>query len=95
METKINTSTRIFKASLIGTLLFLSSCTKHKIDPETPPAVTGVIGIHLHTNIGVNEVDSGMLAMDENGRNIQLNIAQFYISGVVLKKTDGSAVSLG
>lgn len=90
----MNKSIKILNTSLAAALLIFSSCTKHKVDPETPPPATGVIGIHLHTNIDVNEVDSGMVAMDANGRNIQLNIAQFYLSGFVLKKTDGSTVSL-
>ncbi|MGZ3862117.1 MAG: MbnP family protein [Bacteroidia bacterium] len=93
MKTTIK-SAGILKISLAASLLIFTSCTKHTVAPEAPPATTGVISLHLHTGIGMNEVDSGTIAMDANGRNIQLNIAQFYISGVILKKTDGNSVTL-
>lgn len=92
MKTIIN---KILKTSLASALLIFTSCKKHTIEPVPAEATPmGIIGMHLHTNIDTTEVDSGMIAKDANGRNIQLNIAQFYITGVVLKKTDGSSVSL-
>jgi hypothetical protein len=61
------------------------------------PTPMGAISFHIHSNIDTSEVslatpgvNTGKPVKDASGRNIQLDIAQFYISSVTLKKTDGT-----
>ncbi|MBS1646098.1 MAG: hypothetical protein JST67_02025 [Bacteroidetes bacterium] len=83
---------KIILTQLVISLLFFSC--KKKEETQTPPTPLGTAALHLHTNINNNEVDSGMIASDDLGRKIKLNIAQFYISNVTLKQSNGSTVAL-
>jgi hypothetical protein len=69
------------------------SCKKDSTtSTTTPPTPMGTIAVHLHTNIDTTEVDSGIVVLDNSsGKKFQLNIAQFYMSGVVAHKADGTA----
>ncbi|HTA63642.1 MAG TPA: MbnP family protein, partial [Bacteroidia bacterium] len=84
----------------ITTILILSiitffSCKKKDSTNPTPPTPMGTIGFHLHTNIDTTEADSGVVVVDHvSGKKFQLNIAQFYISGIVAYKTDGTPESI-
>lgn len=74
-------------------ILGVFSCKKDQT--IAPNNATGILYFHLHTNIDSNEVavyDS--VYSDANGRNFSLNLAQLYISGITLRKTDGSVVNL-
>lgn len=77
---------------LIGTIVFFS-CKKDSNTSQTAaPIPMGTIAMHLHTNIDTTEADSGLIVMDNaSGKRFQLNVAQFYISGIVAYKTDGTA----
>ena|ERR1051326_1341595 len=82
---------KIFSIALYAALAImipLSSCKK--VDNSPAPTPTGILAFHLHTNIDTAECDSGTIATDATGRKFQLNIAQMYISGVKLKKMDGT-----
>lgn len=63
-----------------------------KKDPAPTPK--GTLLFHMHTNIDTNEVDAGVVAVDEDGRHFRLDKAQFLVSGVELKKADGTYLSV-
>ena len=86
---KIKLTTSIF---LVMSILFFLSCKKKDSITPTPPTPMGTIALHLHTNIDTTEADSGVVVVDHvSGKKFQLNMAQFYISGIVVYKTDGTA----
>jgi hypothetical protein len=84
------------------------SCKKNTETPAppAPPAPStpmGAISFHIHSSVDTSEVMlsmpsmpdmGGMPVKDSSGRNIRLDIAQFYISGVTLKRADGSSFTL-
>jgi hypothetical protein len=70
-------------------LLFSASCKKETAAPS--PVVMGHFYFHLHSNINTTELDStNPIALDANGRQIKLTVAQCYISAIRLKKPDGN-----
>jgi hypothetical protein len=81
-----------YSFKIIALILFISaaffSCKKSTTDmpPLTP---RGTFALHLHTDIDTSEIDSGGVGRDALGRQIQLNLAQFYFSNVTLISTDG------
>lgn len=80
----------------LGIFVMISfSCRKKDSATSTPPTPKGDLYFHLHTNIDTTEADSGVVYHDATGRNFQLNIAQFYLSGIALKKADGSVYNIG
>ncbi len=68
-------------------VLFLfatGGCNKEKVP-------TGRLKLHMHTYINDEEVDSaGKLYPDANGRLMALTTAQFYLSNISIKSTDGN-----
>ncbi|MCW3124860.1 MAG: hypothetical protein JWO03_518 [Bacteroidetes bacterium] len=74
---------------MVAVVLFLTGCK----DPA-PATQTGMLMFHLHTNLDADEVDAGDVHTNWNGKNIQLDRAQYYISGVKLIKADNSTVSV-
>jgi hypothetical protein len=81
--------------AMLPVILFFCSCKKKDNSTASSiPIPKGDLYFHLHTNIDIAEADSGIAYRDANGRKIQLNIAAFYISGIVLKKPDGTNYSL-
>jgi hypothetical protein len=81
----------LFKITLLFAVLVLTSCKK--TTDTTPPTPTGYIGIHIHTNLDSTEVDSGDV-VSISGRKAMLSVAQFYAYNFVIRKTDGSSVTL-
>ena len=82
---------KIIKLILLISITALFSCKKDNTTTATPPTPMGTVAIHLHTNIDTTEADSGMVVLDNiSGKRFQLNVAQFYISGVVAYKADGT-----
>jgi len=81
-----------FLIAIVSLVCFLSACSK-KNNPA-PATPMGVVYFHIHTDIDTNEVDSGVVAKDASGRHFQLNLAKFYLSGIVLYKADGSTYTL-
>ena len=88
MKPLLNIFTTIF---ICGSLVFASACHKPNNNTGTPK---GILYLHIHTDIDTNEVDSAVVAMDSSGRHFQLDLAQFYISGVILTKSDGSTYAI-
>lgn len=87
----------ILKNTIIISLVIMAvaSATSCKKDTTTPapaaPAATGLLAFHLHTNIDSTEADSGSVVLDHvTGMQYKLSLAQFYISGIKLKKSDGT-----
>ena len=76
--------------TVLSALFF--SCTKNK--STNAPTPKGLLYLHLHTNIDTNEVTAGTAVYDSDGRHFQLDVAEFYISGITLHKADGSIVTL-
>jgi len=92
MKTKTNL---LIKLAVITCLTVFFSCKKK--DTTVAPAPTtpmGTLAFHLHTNIDTTETDSGRICKDAGGRRFQLNVAQFYASGIVAIRSDGSKVPL-
>jgi len=81
---------------IMATTGSVTSCKKESATPAptTTTAQTGVLGFHIHTMIDTAEADSGLVATDLTGRRFQLDIAQFYISNVKLKKLDGTFITV-
>jgi len=88
----------VLPAVLLVMLVF-ASCKKDKTPDPTPDpnevTPTGTLMMHLHTYIGINEVDAyNIVYTNESDRKISLSMAQMYISGIELVKADGSIYSL-
>lgn len=71
---------------ILAAVAVFSACKKEQT------VETGKLYLHIHTNIDSTEAEAGVPATDANGRHFQLDTASFYISGVILKKADGSTV---
>ena len=90
---------KISISSVFLLILIASSCKK-KTDSPTPSSTTstsssnGVLYFHLHTDIDTNEYSYGDTIKNADGRKMTISIAQLYISGVKLYKTDGTSVSV-
>lgn len=82
---KINKLPVLFAAAFPA--LFFSCKNDHIDQTETG---TGIYVLHLHSNIDTNEIELGNIYRDADGRQIKLTTAQFYISNIRLKKTDGT-----
>jgi hypothetical protein len=50
--------------------------------------------MHLHTDVDTTEVDTAVASKDHSGRKIKIKIAEFYASGIQLRKADGSFYAL-
>ncbi len=71
---------------------FLGSCKK---DATPAPVGMGHFYFHLHSNVYNTELDTTYpVATDANGRQIKLTTAQFYMSAIRLKKSDGTFLDL-
>ena len=89
----MKTKTKLILALVITSLFSITSCKKHPVEPVQTP--TGILMMHLHTNIDTTEVDAyDSVYTDETGRRMSLNLAQMYISGVQLVKLDGSTYEI-
>lgn len=84
-------STSLFVAVL---LIFFGMATISCTDKTPAPTPTGTFYLHMHTDIDTNEVDAGTVAVDADGRHFQLDVAKFLITGVQLKKTDGTFLAV-
>jgi len=92
---KKNIKYLFYIASLLAITLF--SCKKKDPPaptPEPPPA-NGTVMLHLHTNADTNEVDTyNQIYTMTGGRKISVSIAQLYVSGIQLVKSDGSVLDI-
>jgi hypothetical protein len=68
-----------------------NSCKK---DDTPTPEASGTLYMHIHTNVDTTEADSGLVCTDATGRHYQLNLAQFYMSNIVLHKADGTTYTV-
>lgn len=83
------------KFILISLVITFFSCKKKDSTTPTPPTPMGIIALHMHTNIDATEADSGVVVIDYlHHQKFQLNIAQFYMSGIVAYKSDGTPVQI-
>jgi hypothetical protein len=76
--------------SLIFILFLNIGCQKNVDSPIIVQQSPGKLYFHLHTNIDSAEVAYGDTVMDAAGRRVSLSLAQFYMSGIRIKKTDGT-----
>lgn len=90
MRSKFNYTIAI--VSLLSLALAFSSCKKKKNeDTPTPAPANGTLFLHFHTNADTNEVDTyNQVYVMSGGRKISVSIAQLYVSGIQLVKSDGS-----
>jgi hypothetical protein len=76
-------------------ILFLNVGCKKTVEPPEPEPEKGTVYMHLHTFVGINEVDLyNIVYTDENDRKISVSISQLYMSNIQLVKADGSLVSI-
>ncbi|MEI6408954.1 MAG: MbnP family protein [Bacteroidota bacterium] len=68
-------------------IAFANACKK---DPDPVVTPTGTLMFHIHTYIDSAEVDAGAVRPDADGRHFQLDEAKLLISGIKLKKSDGT-----
>ena len=79
----------------IAILLFFSACKKKETSPSPPPPTpTGHIFFHLHTNVDTFEAGYGDTVARADKRQMVLSLAQLYLSGITLIKSDNSTVPL-
>jgi len=71
--------------------LFIISCKK-KDTSTTPVIPMGALYFHIHTDINNTEVTVDSTGIDASGRHFKMSLSQFYISGIVLTKSDGTTV---
>lgn len=89
---------RTTKLLVFAAMFFLFSCKKKDTvnttpDLLTPPVPMGTIAFHMHINIGETEADSGLVITNPTThQKIELDVAQFYMSGIQVYKPDGTAV---
>lgn len=77
--------------ALIVLLLFFS-CKKdeQKIDDGGIEVPTGKLWMHLHTYVGLNDIEAyGEEFNDESGRKVQLDLGQYYLTDFELVKLNG------
>jgi hypothetical protein len=68
-------------------LFFLASCKK---DATSTPAGVGHFYLHIHTYVNATKIDTTFpVATDAIGRQIKLNVAQFYVSAIRVMKSSG------
>lgn len=73
---------------LTTTLLLATGCKKKT---DTP---TAMLMLHIHTNIGTDEVNADSSYLNWAGKAVMLTRAEYYVSGIRLTKTDGSTVNV-
>lgn len=93
MKKEIKTIQTFFLISVFILCTF-ASCKKETNTINATPTPMGTVEFHIHTAIHTSEVDSGMVAMDASGRHFQLDAAEFFFSGIRLKKEDNTWLSL-
>ena len=84
-------------ATAVAVLISVSSCKKKDDVTGTPAAATptGTLAFHLHTNVDTNEVDTfGATYVLTGGRKITLNVAQCYVSNIMLVGVSGSMTAV-
>ena len=69
----------------------LFSCSKSDNNNNSVTS-KGAIFFHMHTTIDTSEVDANQVAKDATGRRFSLSVAQFYISDIILHKSDGTDI---
>jgi len=82
---------KIILFAVVLIILSLTSCKKDTIPAPTP---MGTLAFHLHSNIDTNEVSVDSICKDASGRRLKLSVAQFYVSGIVAIKSDGSKIAM-
>jgi hypothetical protein len=95
----MKTKTKIYNIALVSFLmlgLFTVSCKKKKTEDTTPaPAANGNVMFHFHTDADTNEVGTyNQVYVMTGGRKISVSVAQLYVSGIQLVKTDGSTYDI-
>ncbi len=78
-------------------LLSVISCKKKTtvaVEP-TPTPNNGNVRLHFHTNVDTNEVSTyNNNYIISGGRKISVSVAQLYVSGIQLIKTDGNTIDI-
>ncbi len=82
---------------LLGVLLLLSATiafTGCETDEEPMPNATQKLSFHVHTNVGSQEADYVSTFTDASGRKFTISDFRYYLSNIVLIKSDGSELPL-
>ena len=80
-----------FMSRFLPLLLITLFAACGKDDSKPVSTDTGTLLLHLHTNVGDNEVgDYGTVYTTNTGRKISLSLAQMYLSDFQLVRADGS-----
>ncbi len=90
-----------YKLKIITSLIVLAvgtifiGCNKDdKEDPTPTPNTEQMLSFHLHTMVGSNPAAYGVEFMTASGRKFTLGDLRYYISGIVLIKSDGSELPI-
>ena len=76
---------------LVIAMIAFAGCEK---DADPVPNATQKLSIHLHTNVGNTEADYVTTFSDGSGRKFTLSDCRYYLSNLVLIKSDGSELPL-
>ncbi len=81
--------------ALLGTSLFFTACSDEDEPTPTPVANTEQnLSFHLHTLVGNTAAAYGVEFQDASGRSFNIGDFQYYISNIILIKSDGSELPL-
>ena len=83
-------------ALFVSVGMLITSFYSCKKTPTPTPTPLGTLMFYLHTNVDTNEVASlgATYIMNKGARKISVNVAQLYISGIQLTKSDGSTFNV-
>jgi hypothetical protein len=92
---KKNKLTIIAAVALLTFATVFTGCKKKDEETPTPtPNTEQKLSFHLHTMVGTNAASYGMQFQDASGRKFNVSDLRYYISNIVLIKSDGSELPL-
>ena len=92
VKSKIMKKVKLVFALFVSVAMLITSFYSCKKTPAPTPTPLGTLMFYLHTNVDTNEVTTlGVpYIMNKGARKISVNVAQLYISGIQLTKSDSS-----
>lgn len=85
---------KLMITAVFSLLTFATILTGCKKDDDETQTVAQKLSFHLHTRVGTNAAVYGVPYQDASGRKFNLSDLRYYISNIVLIKSDGSPLPL-